>query len=153
MLTNGVITFKPIEGLAIKILGGIENTDDRTDTYTTKKFVNSQGAAGIYTTQSTSLLNENTISYNKSIGDHNIAAVAGFTYQNFEETRLDATGTGFVSDVQESFDIGAAATQGVPFSRYTDWTLLSYLGRVNYSFRDKYLATVSFRADGSSTLY
>jgi TonB-linked SusC/RagA family outer membrane protein len=150
VLTNGAVTFKPIEGLAIKILGGIENTDDRTDTYTTKKFVNSQGSAGIFTTQSTSLLNENTISYNKDIGEHNIAAVAGFTYQNFEETRLDATGSGFVSDVQESFDIGAAATQGVPFSRYTDWTLLSYLARVNYSFRDKYLATVSFRADGSS---
>jgi TonB-dependent starch-binding outer membrane protein SusC len=150
VLTNGALTFKPIEGLAIKISGGVENTDDRIDTYQTKKFVNSQGAAGIYTSQGTSLLNENTISYIKDVGAHSISAVAGFTYQNFRGTTLGATGNGFVSDVQESFDIGAAATQGVPSSSYTDWTLLSYLGRINYSFRDKYLATVSFRADGSS---
>jgi TonB-dependent starch-binding outer membrane protein SusC len=150
VLTNAAVTFRPIDGLAIKISGGVENTDDRNDTYTTKKFVNSQGSAGIYTTRSSSILNENTISYKKDFDRHSISAVAGFTYQNFQETKLNATGSGFVSDVQESFDIGAAATQGVPFSQYTDWTLLSYLARINYSLMDKYLLTASFRSDGSS---
>lgn len=150
ILTNAALTFKPIEDLAIKISGGIENSDDRTDTYQTKKFINSQGSAGIFTSQNSSVLNENTISYTKDLGEHRIASVAGFTYQNFRGTSLNATGSGFVSDVQESFDIGAAATQGVPSSSYTEWTLLSYLGRINYSFREKYLATVSFRSDGSS---
>jgi TonB-linked SusC/RagA family outer membrane protein len=155
VLTNGALTYKPIEGLAIKILGGIENSDDRTDMYTTKKFINSAGSAQIFTTQVSSLLNENTISYVKKINNHSLSAVAGFTYQNYIATKLNASGSGFVSDVQESYDIAAAANQNVPVltepgSSYLEWTLLSYLARVNYSFNNKYLATISYRADGSS---
>lgn len=150
ILTNAALTFRPVEGLSVRISGGIENTDDRTDKYRTLKYINSQGSATIETDQRTSILNENTISYAKAVGKHSISAVAGLTYQNFKSTSLNASGSGFISDVQESFDIGAATTQGVPSSSYSDWTLLSYLGRVNYTFNNKYLATVSFRADGSS---
>jgi TonB-linked SusC/RagA family outer membrane protein len=150
VLANGALTYTPLDGLSIKISGGIENTDDRGDLYTTKKFVNSLGSATINTTQTTSLLNENTVSYVKEIGKHSISAVAGFTYQDFTTTELNTNASGFVSDIQESFDIGAGATQGVPRSSYSKWSLLSYLARFNYSFNDKFLATVSFRADGSS---
>lgn len=150
VLTNAALTFRPIEGLSIKISGGIDNADDRVDYYRTTKFINSQGSARIEADQRTSVLNENTISYVKEFGRHSLSAVAGFTYQNYKASSLDASGNGFVSDVQSSFDIGAATTQGVPVSSYSEWTLLSYLGRVNYTFNDKYLATVSFRADGSS---
>ncbi|HEY0742992.1 MAG TPA: TonB-dependent receptor [Chryseosolibacter sp.] len=150
VLTNAALIFKPIEGLSIKVSGGIDNTDDRTDYYRTRKFINSQGAASISTDQRTSILNENTISYVKQINKHSISAVAGFTYQNFKSSSLGASGNGFVSDVQASYDIGAATTVGVPSSSYSEWALLSYLGRINYTFNDKYLATVSFRADGSS---
>ncbi|MCF2488148.1 TonB-dependent receptor [Dyadobacter sp. CY347] len=150
VLANGALTYTPLDGLSIKISGGIENTDDRADLYTTKKFVNSLGSASINTMQTTSLLNENTVSYVKEIGKHNISAVAGFTYQDLTQTELNTSASGFVSDIQESFDVGAGATQGVPRSSYLKWSLLSYLGRLNYSFNDKFLATVSFRADGSS---
>lgn len=150
VLTNAALTFRPVEGLSIKVTGGIDNTDDRVDYYRTTRFINSQGSARVETAQRASVLNENTISYVKEFGRHSISAVAGFTYQNYKATTLNASGNGFVSDVQSSFDIGAATTQGVPSSSYSEWTLLSYLGRVNYTFNDKYLATVSFRADGSS---
>ncbi|MBL0740013.1 TonB-dependent receptor [Chryseolinea sp. Jin1] len=150
VLANGAVTYKVLEGLSIKISGGIENTDDRNDGYTTKKFVNSTGSAFVNTTQTNSVLNENTISYVKEFDKHSLSAVAGFTYQNYKATTLNASGSGFVSDVQESFDIGAAATQGVPSSSFNEWSLLSYLARVNYGYNGKYLATVSFRADGSS---
>lgn len=150
VLTNGALTYKPIDGLGIKISGGVENNDQRNDMYVTKKFVNSQGSAAVATVQSTSVLNENTVSYAKEIGQHNISAVAGATYQSYKETGLSANGSGFISDIQESYDMGAASVQGVPTSYYAEWTLISYLGRVNYSLRDRYLATVSFRADGSS---
>lgn len=150
VLANTELTYKPIEGLVIKISGGIENTDDRTDAYKTRKFVNSTGSASIGTTQATSLLNENIVTYAKKIGDHNFSVLGGFTYQDYESTTLDASGTGFVSDLQETYDIGSATTLNVPTSSYQKWVLLSYLGRINYTFNDKYLATVSFRADGSS---
>ncbi|WP_310590511.1 TonB-dependent receptor [Dyadobacter sp. CY261] len=150
ILTNGAITFEPFKGLTIKTLAGLESTDDRTDTYTTTKFVNSKGSAAIETQRVTSILSENTISYIKDFGKHSVSAVAGFTYQDYTSNYLKASGSGFISDNQETHDIGAAATQGVPISSYSKWALLSYLARVNYSFNSKILATASFRADGSS---
>lgn len=150
VLANAAVTFEPIKGLQIKTLAGIENTDDRVDKYTTTKFVNSKGSAGIETQQISSALSENTVSYLKDFGKHSLSAVAGFTYQNYTSTSFNASGTGFISDNQETYDIGAAATQNVPSSSYSNWSLLSYLARVNYTFNSRVLATVSFRADGSS---
>jgi TonB-linked SusC/RagA family outer membrane protein len=149
-LTNGALTYKPIEGLSVKISAGLENTDDRTDFYQTRAFIGSTGDARIGTGQIRSVLSENTVSYVKDVGKHNVSAVAGFTYQNSISTSLSAGGTTFISDNQESFDLGAAENPTVPGSSYTKWVLLSYLGRVNYSFNDKILTTVSFRTDGSS---
>ncbi|WP_229310500.1 TonB-dependent receptor [Larkinella arboricola] len=150
-LLNAALVFKPIEDITIKISGGIENRDDRADSYRTRKFVNSQGSASVSTAQEMSLLSENTISYNKTFNQkHSVAAVAGFTYQDFTRTALSGSGTGFLSDAFETYDLSAAITPGIPGSGYSKWSLLSYLARVNYSYDNKYLATVSFRQDGSS---
>ncbi|MDQ6481681.1 TonB-dependent receptor [Dyadobacter sp. LHD-138] len=150
-LLNAAFIFKPIEELTIKIAGGIENRDDRSDNYTSRNFVRSSGAASVSTGQFTSLLSENTISYNKTIREkHNIAAVAGFTYQDFLSTALSGSGVGFLSNVTETYDLSSAATPGIPRSDYTKSVLLSYLARLNYSFDSRYLATISIRRDGAS---
>ena len=151
VLANAALTFKPFEGLSIKISGGIENSDDQTDSYTTTKFINSQGSASVSTSRGMSLLSENTISYIKTIAQkHNISAVVGFTYQDFMNKSLNASGVGFLSDITETANLGSAATPGIPGTSYSLSTLLSYLGRVNYSFNNRYLFTASIRADGSS---
>lgn len=151
VLTNAALIYNPIPEITIKISGGIENADDRTDNYTTTNFFNSPGRASVSTTQQTSLLNENTISYSKVFGQvHSVSAVAGFTYQDFVNTSLSASGNGFLSDIIETSGLGSAITPGIPNSGYSKSVLLSYLGRVNYTFKDKYLATVSMRRDGSS---
>ncbi|MFN4146565.1 MAG: SusC/RagA family TonB-linked outer membrane protein, partial [Runella sp.] len=151
VLANGAFTFKPIPELAIQILGGIENADDRNDAYTTRNFINSPGAANVSANQQTSLLNENTITYTKTFAkNHNLSAVVGFSYQSFLNTSLGGSGVGFISDQSETYDLAAAITPGIPSSGYSYATLLSYLGRVNYGFKGKYLLTVSFRSDGSS---
>lgn len=151
VLANAAFLFNPIPELTIKISGGIENRDDREDNYTTRNFVNSDGSASVTTRQYRSLLNENTISYAKTFNDkHNISAVAGFTYQDFKTTFLAGSGVGFLSDVFETHDLGAAGEPGQPGSGYAKSVLLSYLGRVNYTFDNRYLFTASFRTDGSS---
>ena len=150
-LINAAMIFNPTEELTIKISGGLENRDDRTDSYTTRNFINSAGSASVSTGQFVSLLNENTISYNKSFNKkHNISAVAGLTYQDFLSTSLSGSGTGFLSDVFETYNLGAATTPGIPGSGYSKSILLSYLGRVNYNYKGKYFATTSYRADGAS---
>lgn len=151
VLANAALIYNPIPEITVRISGGIENADDRTDNYTTRNYINSLGRASVSTTQQTSLLNENTISYNKTFGQgHNISAVAGVTYQDFVTTTLSASGTGFLSDIIETGGLGSAITPGIPESGYSKSVLLSYLGRVNYNLKDKYLITASIRRDGSS---
>jgi TonB-linked outer membrane protein, SusC/RagA family len=151
VLANAALTFEPIKDLKLKIYGGIENTDYRSDYYQTTSFVNSQGVASVSVSNNVSLLNENTLSYNKTInGNHTIGAVVGFTYQDFLYRSLGGSGTGYLSDVTETYDLGAASTPGIPSSSYTKSVLMSYLGRINYSYKNRYLLTASLRADGSS---
>ncbi len=150
-LANLAFVYNPIPEITVRISGGIENRDDRTDNYTTRNFFNSAGVASVTTGQFTSLLNENTVSFNKTFADkHQFSILGGFTYQDFQTTFLAANGTGFLSDAFQTYNLGAAATPGVPSSGYAKSVLLSYLGRVNYSFDSRYLFTFSFRSDGSS---
>jgi TonB-linked SusC/RagA family outer membrane protein len=152
ILANAAFTYNPIPEIAIKVSGGIENADDRNDRYTTRKFINSNGTASVTSSQETSFLNENTISYNKTFGEiHSLSAVAGFTYQDFLKSNLSSgSATGFLSDITETSSLGSAATPGIPNSGYSKAVLLSYLGRVNYALKDRYLFTASIRRDGSS---
>lgn len=69
VLANLSFIYKPIEGLTLKIYGGAENSDDRSDYYQTLNYLNSQGNASVSTTQFRSLLNENTINYHKVLND------------------------------------------------------------------------------------
>src|SRR5690554_2123407 len=150
-LANAAFLYNPIPEVTIKVSGGMENRDDRTDIYTSRNFINSNGNASVSTSQFRSLLNENTISYSKTFNEkHEVSAVAGVTFQNFRTTFLTGSGVGFLSDISKSHDLGAAENPGIPGSGFSESVLLSYLGRLNYSFNNKYLFTVSFRSDGSS---
>lgn len=151
VLSNLAFVYQPTKELTLRISGGIENRDDRGDNYTTRNFFNSPGRANVNTGQFRSLLSENTLSYNKTIADrHQINSVIGFTFQDFLNTSLGASGVGFLSDAFETYSLGSAETPGIPGSGYSYSVLLSYLGRVNYTYDNKYLFTVSFRTDGSS---
>ncbi|WP_245949471.1 SusC/RagA family TonB-linked outer membrane protein [Echinicola strongylocentroti] len=151
VLANASVSYQPIPKLTIKILGGIENRDDRTDVYRTTDFINSDGNASVNTRQYISRLNENTIAYTDTINEkHKFDILAGFTYQDFQTRYLAGSAAGFLSDLFETDNLGAATTPGIPTSGYAKSVLLSYIGRVNYNYADKYLFTATWRADGSS---
>lgn len=151
VFSNAAISIKPIEGLTIKISGGIDNLNDRVDRYSNiEPTTNSVGSAGVETTQQTGFLNENLVTYLKEFGKNSFSVMAGFTYQDNTTTTLNGSGTGFLSDITGTGNLGSAATPGIPTSGYSKWVLLSYLGRINYALNDKYLFTASIRRDGSS---
>ncbi|WP_339750686.1 TonB-dependent receptor [Algoriphagus aquimarinus] len=151
VLANAAFSYNPIPELTVKITGGIENRDDRTDNYRSRNFINSNGNASVTTSQYVSRLNENTITYADVFSEkHDLNVLAGVTYQDFTTKYLAGSGSGFLSDLYEADNLGAAQTPGIPTSGYAKSVLLSYLGRVNYGFANKYLLTASFRADGSS---
>jgi len=151
VFSNAALTIRPIKDLSIRISGGIQNENSRSDYYANiEPTTNSPGSANISTTQTTSLLNENVVTYSKGFGEHRLSFTGGFTYQDYVTTTLNGSGTGFLSDVIQTGGLSSAATPGIPGSSYQKWALLSWLGRINYSYADKYLATVSWRRDGSS---
>ncbi len=97
-----------------------------------------------------SYLNENTLTFNRELNkNHRINAVAGFTAQTSERSN-----NGYAANMVPNEALGVAGLrEGTPVtvnSGASNYTLASFLGRVNYTFRDKYLLTASFRSDGSS---
>lgn len=93
---------------------------------------------------------ENTLSYKLERGKHRVDFLAGTSYleRNFESFTGTASGT---QDLQ--FLTFSAITNPADKAVYSDLstnTLLSYLGRVNYNYNDRYLLTGNFRRDGSS---
>ncbi|RYY19135.1 MAG: SusC/RagA family TonB-linked outer membrane protein, partial [Chitinophagaceae bacterium] len=157
VLVNAGVTYKPFSGFSIKISGGVENVDNGTNGYNngyiTSNGVSSStitGSANVSSSNFTSVLSENLVNYTKTFGVHDISVTGAFTYQDFINTSMNAGASGFISNIQESYDLGAAAVFGTPGSGYTKSTLVSGLGRINYGLMNRYLATVSFRADGSS---
>lgn len=99
----------------------------------------------------TSLIFENTVNYNQSIGKHNIIGLAGFTTQDFWGESLFGSTEGLIREDELFWYLDAGLDEfervGNNFFRST---LLSYLGRVNYSYDSRYLFTASIRRDGSS---
>lgn len=99
--------------------------------------------------------NTNTLTYKKQLGNHNFTVLAGFTNEKFIDTRLFASGQGIPSN-DPSLQYPVASTGGFNIGvgdggRFDNIrTLQSYLGRINYSYKEKYLLSVSVRADGSS---
>lgn len=151
VFANASLLYKPIKNIILKISGGIENTDARRDIFRTREFRNSDGIAEIGVGKYTSLLSENTLSYNNTFNEvHSVSAVVGYTFQQFRNEGFGARSQGFLSNVFKTGSLDAASTPGIPTSSFNESTILSWLGRVNYSFNDKYLLTASFRADGSS---
>lgn len=96
-------------------------------------------------------LGEFTAAYNHKWGDHRLDALAGFTVQDNTYSSIGIMAKQFtdnrIPDISATVDPKAVEEYGVSRSEYN---LLSYLARVNYSYSDRYSLTGSFRADGSS---
>lgn len=151
VMANMGLTIRPIEGLSIRVSGNVSNIDARGDNYTSVNMPQQNSSASISVSNNLHFNFDNVITYNKKFNDdHALTLTGAITYENDVTTTVSASGSGFLSDVTETHNLGAAATINVPSSSRSEWTLMSYLGRANYSFKGKYLATATLRADGSS---
>lgn len=97
------------------------------------------------------LLWENTLTYNKKIKDHSFTVLAGYTAQRTDVKTEQAVGLDYPSDKIRTLN-NARQIELFPgtYSEKTRAGLLSYLGRVLYNYKGKYLFAGSFRTDGSS---
>ncbi|TKK71875.1 TonB-dependent receptor [Ilyomonas limi] len=108
----------------------------------------SQGEA-----HSSSLLEEYTITYNNTFAkDHSVNFTGGYSAQTFKSSNFGASRNGFddPSDPLRNLNNGNPAYQYNYGSKGVKSGLASYFGRLNYSYKSKYLLTLTMRADGSS---
>lgn len=92
-------------------------------------------------------LQEHTLSYDKSFGKHNLQALAGYTYQNTQYRELNGSKSGMPAGVKV---LDAGIANAATGSNAWENALISYLGRVIYSYDDRYILTGIIRRDGSS---
>jgi TonB-linked SusC/RagA family outer membrane protein len=95
----------------------------------------------------TNWLNENTLTYQKTFGTHALTVLAGYTIQEQTNRLSNYLGESFPDDDVRTFN---AAGRITGITNEEDWALISYLARVNYVFKDKYMVTATARRDGSS---
>jgi TonB-linked SusC/RagA family outer membrane protein len=133
---------------------GVDYLEGRSSTY----WPSTLGRSGVLppvsptasAASSTSLnwLNENTLTFDKTFHeDHQLTALAGFTSQKARTDNMTMAAINFPNDLVTTLNAGQISTGGTTID---DWSLLSFLGRVTYGFRSKYLLTATVRRDGSS---
>lgn len=156
LLGNAFGEIDLLEGLRFRSSIGANVSNRTRDTYwprSTLRGAQAGGQAIRGRVESTSFLNENTLSFNRNFGTaHAINSVVGFTRQIQETTRTGMTNENFLNDVLGFRNIGAGNRSGGPVvtSSEARTTLASFLGRFNYNLLDRYLFTVTGRYDGSS---
>lgn len=148
---NVALDYSPIKELTIKIAGNVFNANDRENYYLTTKYPGSNGQANITFAQTSTLNSSNTITYDNTFAKNNhLTVMVGATFDQSESKGAGLAGRGFMTDDSEVYNIGSALERLPSSSSYSKWTMLSFLGRINYSYKSKYLATFNMRADGSS---
>lgn len=144
----------PIDGLTLKATGGAEIMHNFQGTYlpaATYQGGIDKGVATTYDYTGTRQVFEATANYMTTIGKvHDISAMLGYSYEKFVGEYRNINVKGFSTDLFTYNNLGAASNKTAVGSNKTENILASFFGRLNYSFKDRYLATFTLRRDGSS---
>lgn len=151
---NTSFSFKLMEGLILKIAGGMSYTDAASNYFygvNTSQGRSLQGVAQKNNSVYLGLLNENTLNYSKSFGGGNkLDAVVGASFQKNISTFTNAGSSNFAIEAMGYNNLSIGSQFGAPSSGKSVSGINSYFGRVQYAFLDKYIITGTIRADGTS---
>ena len=151
ILANLFGEYEIVDGLTYRLNLGADIADNKERYFAPRNGDTGKNDAIVSQNNNISLLIENTLTYKKTFGDqHHFTALVGQTAQTYERENLRVIAENLSNDTRV-FDLdGNTRIQNNMNSGQNEWNLTSYLGRVNYNFNGKYLATASVRIDGSS---
>ena len=155
VLANLAASFEIFSGLTFKANFGIDLSASKNYTFTPKYYFNGTSVGNKNFAElnernndNLSRLNENTLNYTKTFGKHNVNALLGQSVQVSDFRQVGVVGRNFPNN---EIRVASAAAERAQMPGFQSTTaLLSYFGRVNYSFDDKYIVTATLRRDGSS---
>lgn len=153
-LFNAFGEYEIIAGLKFKSSFGVDYTAGTEKRYIPSTiFIGQANGGSAFSSNTTgySWLNENTLSYTKTINDnHRFDALAGFSLQEFSTSGFDASAQNFFTDALGYDNLSLGGNILAPGSNTVKNNLASFFGRANYYLSDKYIFTFTMRADGSS---
>ncbi len=154
LLSNLFAEIKLMDGLIFRTSLGTDLFNSKSNYYATRLIGlgdGSNGVAAVSASQNINWLNENTLTYTRTIRDrHNLSVLLGYTSQAYHNESVTANAANFTNDFALFNNLGSGATLRAPSSGASDWALISYIARVNYGWDNRYLVTLTTRADGSS---
>jgi TonB-linked SusC/RagA family outer membrane protein len=153
LLGDLYVLWEPVRGLKLKSSLGADVMYNKANLYTPSTIYQANGMAKgeISVRKTINWLNENTLTWDKTFaGGHSLNALGGFTVQRNNAEMVYASSSNFVNDVMQENNLGAGSVYNKPESEATQWSLLSWLARVNYSHKSRYLLSANARVDGSS---
>ncbi|WP_343304022.1 TonB-dependent receptor [Chitinophaga niabensis] len=155
--SNADIEIKPAKYFLLKISGGLIKSAIRREVFNNSNTrlgspkSSTLGVNGsVRNEEMTNILNENTLTYSRRFNkEHNLNVLGGITMQ-----KVNYYNYGFTSNMVPNESLGMSGLdEGIVSTSPTEKSsnaLMSFLGRINYDYKSRYLFTVSFRADGSS---
>lgn len=154
---NARITWTVIDGLKLSAFGSYTYNVKENSKYTPTNIKAGLGQNGIaekYDNKSGVLLGNFTANYKKAFGLHYVDILGLSELQKYSYSGFNAKAKQFGTNFFEYNNLGAGAEvkYGDVGSYLNGYSLASFMGRFNYSYADKYIATVNMRADGSSKL-
>jgi len=144
---------KILEGLKLKSIAGLETNfwNDRTWSPAYEWDSQTQENSYLYqaSSQSITWMWDNTLTFDKTLAtDHRINAMIGSSAQANRYEFMNGSIEEFASDATQQLNNGTSGT--TLHGNASEWSIMSYMGRANYVFKDKYYLTGTVRFDGSS---
>ena len=155
IFSSNSLVFTLAPGLTARTRLGLNYYDSRRNVYYPRTTFEGNGLQGVATVSNYNqfdITSENILTYARKFSEkHDFTAVGGYTYTTSRFTNQTQTVSGFgVGDALQDNNLGAGTRIFNPGSGRAETVLISYLSRINYTFNNKYLFTLTGRVDGSS---
>ncbi|NIG53857.1 TonB-dependent receptor [Chitinophaga sp. Cy-1792] len=145
------LKYEFVPGLTFDMTGAVNYGNVQTMNYTGASISSARTAnAGRGSTENIGIQSTNNLTYSHLFNNaHQLTVTGVMEYQYFTANGFNANGNSLTYPGMEYYNLALAQTYGVG-TNYTDYKLLSYLGRVNYDYKGRYYFTAGVRRDGSS---
>lgn len=154
LITRLALDWTIDDHFSFRSTGTLTYTNANTDSYYPKNVAAGSkfnGRAVLSRGVTNRYLNENLLYYKTQINkDNRINAFVGATFEQSKYSLITAENQNYNVETLGVFGLSNGTTPIIPTYNITKWTMASFLGRVEYSLKDKYLFTATMRADGSS---
>ncbi|TGE06192.1 SusC/RagA family TonB-linked outer membrane protein [Hymenobacter fodinae] len=144
-----------LKGLDYRLNLGLDGRTENNESFfasNTPAQAGGQNAATRNNSIAFNLLVENLLTYNRTFAEkHDVNFTGLYSWQQFRTDGFEAGAQNLPTNYQQAFNLGAG-TPSFARSNKSQWDIISYMGRLNYAFDNRYSATLTMRVDGSSRL-